>query len=433
MGVERMNDSDKRAILIVDDERDFRRVFRDNFEDLGYRVFEAGDGEEGLALATEHAGELRLVVTDIKMPKMDGEQLIRTLRERWPSLPILGITAHDDIKTKLHLLGQGAYYYLNKPLDPWPVVERLVENAIRVYEVELEIRSKRRREEEMARLVRNYLLHNAALGSAPSQSNGGLTAASGDSAAMGGRLLLDLDLRAIEIAAPGGDFAEWFERRGDELVFYLADASGHASVVACILACLSSLILHRCHHARTPTVIEMIEEIDQVLTRLREAGALDAKHYLTFFMGCIDLRSGELTYANAGHPEALLISAATDGNGKPNRRRLGSKGRPVGMPLGSKVTVERELLKPGDLLFVYSDGASEHLARQVDELEDIVAPLLAEPAKEIVREVESYLQDYFRSRGFKDDTTLLAIKVLPALVTEEARLTEGDSRTSPSS
>lgn len=426
-----MNDS-KRAILIVDDEADFRRIFRFRFEeDLRYQVFEAGDGEEGLAIATEYAGELGLVVTDIKMPKMSGEQLILELRKRWPALPILGITVHDDIKTKLHLLGKGAYYYLNKPLDPWPVVERLVENAMRVYDVELEIQTKRQKEEEMARLMRSYLLDNAELGRATRLSTNGPAAASLNSAAVLGRFSLDIDLVAIEIAAPGGDFAEWFERGDHELVFYLADAAGHASVVACILACLSSLILHRCHHARTPTVGDMIEEIDQVLTRLRVAGALGTNHYLTFFMGCIDLQTGELTYANAGHTEALLISAATDGGGTSIRRRLGSKGRPVGMPYGTKVTIERESLKPGDLLFLYSDGASEHLARGVDELEHVVAPLLAESAGVIVREVASYLHDNFSSRGFKDDTTLMAIKVLPALVAEEAQAVAGNSRITP--
>jgi sigma-B regulation protein RsbU (phosphoserine phosphatase) len=290
---------------------------------------------------------------------------------------------------------------------------------MRVYDVELKIENTRKKEEEMARMVRSYLMDSAELGRATRLSIGSPAAASPKSAAIG-RLSLDIDLEAIEITAPGGDFAEWFERGDHELVFYLADAAGHASVVACILACLSSLILHRCHHARTPTVEEMIEEIDQVLTRLRVAGALSPALYLTFFMGCIDLRSGELTYANAAHTEAFLFSAASDEGGTSIRRRLGSRGRAVGMPVGNKVTIEREFLKPGDLLFIYSDGASEHLARGMDELEQVVAPLLAEPARVIVQEVASYLQDYFSPRGFKDDTTLMAIKVLPAPVDEEA-------------
>jgi two-component system KDP operon response regulator KdpE len=412
-------DSDRRTILIVDDEADFRRLFRYQFEeDLGYKVLEAGDGEEGLALANEYAGALDLVVTDIKMPKMDGEHLIRELRERWPSLPILAITVHADIKNKLHLLGQGAYYYLNKPLDPWPVVERLVANAMRVHRLEMEIQGKRLKEEEMARLVRSYLLDNAQVGSA--RSGRGLAATSAGNVAVAGRLSLDIELEAIELTAPSGDFAEWFERRGDELIFYLADADGHASVVACILACLSSMILHRCHHGWAPTVAEMIEEVDEALKRLRAAGALDVRHFLTFFMGCIDLRSGELTYANAAHTDALLFSAASDGRERSTCRRLRSNGRGVGMPLGPKATVQRELLKPGDVLFLYSDGASEHLAGGDDELERVVGSLLAEPAKVIVQEVAKYLKAYF-GRGFKDDTTVLAIKVLPALVVESAR------------
>ena len=57
-----MNDLHKPAILIVDDEKDFRQTFRYKFqEDLGYTVFEAGDGEEGLEMAIQHSDELGLV------------------------------------------------------------------------------------------------------------------------------------------------------------------------------------------------------------------------------------------------------------------------------------------------------------------------------------------------------------------------------------
>ena len=75
------------GILVVDDEKDFRDLLRFHFEDLGYLVLEAGDGQEALDIFAERRREIDLVITDIRMPRLDGERLIQELRRRDPISP----------------------------------------------------------------------------------------------------------------------------------------------------------------------------------------------------------------------------------------------------------------------------------------------------------------------------------------------------------
>lgn len=411
-----MTKKKRRVILIVDDEDDIRTTFRYHFEDLDFDVEEAGNGEDALAIAEARSDALAVVVTDIRMPKMGGEELIRRLREHWPSLPIIGVTGHEDLRGKLELLGRGAYYYLEKPFDPWPVMERLIDNAIRVYDLEREIRRRRGKEQELARLVRSYILQNASraasevISAAVPREDAGET--TGADEGVERHLALDISLASLDTAEPAGDFAEWFERDGDEVIFYVADAAGHADLMPCILACLSSIVIHRSHHREKPTVERMISILDRDLQELRKLNALDSKHYLTFFLGSIDLRGGLMRYVSAAHNDVLLLRPDKDDEIRPEVRRLNSTCRPVGSPVGCNARVEELRLVPGDLLFVFTDGAYEHLAGGLNELERVATPLLAHPSQAVVHEVARYLENHFLPRGFPDDTTLMAIKVM---------------------
>jgi len=220
---------------------------------------------------------------------------------------------------------------------------------------------------------------------------------------------LDIRMQYIEHDRPGGDYVEYFKRNGREIVFYVADASGHADLLSCFMTCLASMVLHRSHHMACPTVDEIILTIDGALSELREAGALGHERYLTFFIGAVDLKTGELTYVNAGHPEAFLLR---DGR---EAMRLESNSRPVGFLFGTKPEVGRVCLMPGDLLFVYTDGASDLLELAggggVERLAELVEGLRDESAQTVVDAVTRHLHEQAREAGFPDDTTLLAVKV----------------------
>ena len=87
-------------ILIVDDEPSVRRMLRRLLSEGGYRIVEAGDGAEALEIAIRDESGFDLVITDIKMPVMDGRELGRLLHATLPGLPVLYTSAYtsDDGK-----------------------------------------------------------------------------------------------------------------------------------------------------------------------------------------------------------------------------------------------------------------------------------------------------------------------------------------------
>ncbi len=386
-----------KRLLVVDDEPRTLAILRDHFEDTGYEVLTAEDGDQGLATFEQQATTIDLVITDIRMPGLSGGELIQKLRQRRPFLPIIGITGHADLKGKLALLGEGAYYYLDKPLPDWPIVDRLVDNAIRLHRHEATVYDLRAKELSIGRLMRAYLIDRPIHGE---ESHGRV---------QGSGIDLRIAMDSANVERPGGDYVEWFRRGEEEVLFYLADAAGHDDLHACFMACLASMVLHRSHHGRRPGAGEIIQAIDHALSQLRQAEVLEAGKYLTFFLGLIDLGSGTLTYVNAGHPAAFLQGQEP--------RQLASNSRPVGFLFGQDPDSGELQLSPGDLLFVYSDGASEMLEEGdghqagVDRLAELLRPLEASPPAAIVTDTLELLRKKTADGQFEDDTTLLAIRI----------------------
>ena len=403
-----MSDSAQHTLLVVDDEVDFCLLFERHFRRLGYEVLSAADGVAALEVFEQRPWNIDLVISDIRMPRMDGSALIKELRQRRRHLPIIGITGEDDLKETLAFLDNGAYYYVEKPVEHWAIVERLVANAIHLHHREEELERNREKEREIARLLRAYLLHSPIgenrLGCHPDRV-----------------CELEVACEPIEIAYPSGDYAEWFERQSGDVVFYIADASGHNDLVASFTACLSSMVLHRSHHGsirrhEPPTAIEIIEAIDGALDDLRTADALGDQRYLTFFVGVIDLATRRLTYVNAGHQDGLWIRQQADGS--VTCERLASTCQAVGHLARWKFPVRAESrdMGPGDLLYLFTDGASELLGDGsandgIDRLAEILSEEPCTSARQAVDRVVGKLRQFVGHGDFEDDTTLLAVRI----------------------
>lgn len=102
-------------ILIVDDEKSIRRTLRDILEYEDFSVEEAGDGQEGLAMALKERYDI--ILCDIKMPKMDGMELLDKFMQTNPDSPIVMISGHGNIETAVEAVKKGAYDFIAKPLD----------------------------------------------------------------------------------------------------------------------------------------------------------------------------------------------------------------------------------------------------------------------------------------------------------------------------
>jgi two-component system, OmpR family, alkaline phosphatase synthesis response regulator PhoP len=111
-----------KTILVVDDERNIVELLRLYLEKEGWAVIAAGDGEEGLALHARHDPDL--VILDLMLPKLDGFEVCRELRRRG-DVPIVMLTARDDVVESIVGLELGADDYVAKPFNPRALVARI--------------------------------------------------------------------------------------------------------------------------------------------------------------------------------------------------------------------------------------------------------------------------------------------------------------------
>lgn len=102
-------------ILIIDDERSIRSTLKEILEFEKFEVFLAEDGEEGLAKAK--AGNFDLILCDIKMPKLDGIDILKALLEAGSEVPVVMISGHGSIETAVEAIKLGAFDFIAKPLD----------------------------------------------------------------------------------------------------------------------------------------------------------------------------------------------------------------------------------------------------------------------------------------------------------------------------
>jgi putative two-component system response regulator len=143
-----MSEAEKLTSLVVDDEPRLRHVLRRLMESDGFRCLEAGSGVEALAALREH--EVTVVLSDLRMPQMDGIELLRQVRARYPDTAVVMITAVADVDIAVSCLAIGAMDYLMKPFNLDEVRAR-VHQALEKRRLVLENRDYQERLEERVR------------------------------------------------------------------------------------------------------------------------------------------------------------------------------------------------------------------------------------------------------------------------------------------
>ena len=117
----------KPRILLVEDDRALREALADTLALGGYDYLEAADGVAALALLQKES--VAMVVSDVNMPGMDGHALLRSLRERFPQLPVLLMTAYGTVQNAVTAMREGAVDYLVKPFEPAALLDLVAQHA----------------------------------------------------------------------------------------------------------------------------------------------------------------------------------------------------------------------------------------------------------------------------------------------------------------
>jgi len=107
---------EKKAILVVDDEKNIRLTLSQSLEPLGIPVQTAFNGEEALQKLGE--GQFGMVFLDLKMPGMQGMDVLRRIKDDWPTARVIIITAHGTIESAVEAMKLGAVDFVQKPFSP---------------------------------------------------------------------------------------------------------------------------------------------------------------------------------------------------------------------------------------------------------------------------------------------------------------------------
>lgn len=287
-------------LLIIDDDDPVRESLAAWFEQSGFRVTEACSGDEALTLIAQKQPDLALC--DLNMPGMHGLQLLAKVTREHPSLPFIIISGKGDMGDVIQALKLGAWDYVTKPVTDLEVLEHSVGLAL-----------------ERAQLRRDKLHHQRELEAANQRLSEALRQREDDEAA--GQVLqfellpekgrrfgaMQLDYFIKPASALSGDFIDYFAIDHCHTGFYLADVSGHGISSALITAMLKNAFqryLQDCWQGSDKRLHNPSATLSSLNTQFVSSGV--SKH-LTLFYGRLNIDTGELSYASAGHyPQAIV-------------------------------------------------------------------------------------------------------------------------------
>ncbi len=341
-----MSETDGGAVLIIDDDDLVRRAFRRVLSYAGFDVSEAIDGASGLEAVRERNPSV--VLLDLRMPGMDGLDVLSRLVESRPEMPVLVVSGEGTMRDVVEALRRGAWDFVSKPVSDSELLVRAVERG-------LEKAALRRKNREYAESLR---LTNQRLSAALAELRADQHAARllqfqllpPDEFRLGS---LSCARRLFPSQVLSGDFLDYFPIGERFLGFYLADVAGHGAASAFVTAILTTLVgkYRELHQARGD---ETILHPQHLLTCL-DADLVPHRlgKHVTMFYGVLDSSSGRLVYANAGaYPFPFLSNAG-------KVQELECRGRPLNLPVTGRFGVGETELSPGGCLFIASDGVLE--------------------------------------------------------------------------
>ena len=363
-------------ILVVDDEPGMVRAVERVLGGI-HRVVGSQSSAHAAARATDFKPDL--VILDIRMPELDGFELMARLKADHPDVDIIMMTGSlDDLDQKLIRAIRGhAFYFIQKPFDR-EVLQTLVERC-------LELRWQRQENRRhVDRLERE-------LGDARAFQQGLLPARdmAGDQ--------LSISSRYVSCSELGGDLCDYVAIDSGRFALLIADVMGHGVSAAMLTGVVKS--------AFRAAYLDAYEPI-AVLERLRSSmAAFGPERFVTLIAAVLTTEERRLDYVNAGHPAGLLSS--TGGQ----LVRLASTGPLVSPALPDSAWEQRSVrMNPGDLLLLYTDGVSDALAIADDAGEEAILAAVrqhADGGAPLLDSILSRVRERLGGRRQTDDLTLL--------------------------
>ncbi|HEK3492355.1 UNVERIFIED_CONTAM: SpoIIE family protein phosphatase [Pseudomonas aeruginosa] len=331
------------TLLIIDDDEVVRESLAAYLEDSNFKVLQALNGLQGLQIFESEQPDL--VICDLRMPQIDGLELIRRIRQTASETPIIVLSGAGVMSDAVEALRLGAADYLIKPLEDLAVLEHSVRRALdRAY---LRVENQRYRDKLEAanrelQASLNLLQEDQNAGRQVQMNMLPVTPWSIEGLEFSHRIIPSLYL--------SGDFVDYFRVDERRVAFYLADVSGHGASSAFVTVLLKFMTTRLLYESRRNGTLPEFKP-SEVLAHINR-GLINTKlgKHVTMLGGVIDLEKNSLTYSIGGHlPLPVLF---VEGRAS----YLEGRGLPVGLFDDATYDDRVMELPPSFSLSLFSDG-----------------------------------------------------------------------------
>ncbi|MHB0805159.1 two-component system response regulator RssB [Stutzerimonas nitrititolerans] len=331
------------TLLIIDDDDVVRASLAAYLDDSGFRVLQAPNGPKGLELFDSERPDL--VICDLRMPQMDGLELIRLISERQNDLPVIVVSGAGVMNDAVEALRLGAADYLIKPLEDLAMLEHSVRRALDRSRLRLENRRYREQLETANRDLQaslHLLQEDQDAGRQVQMNMLPVTPWTTDDFQFAHQIIPSLYL--------SGDFVDYFRVDEHRIGFYLADVSGHgasSAFVTVLLKFMTTRLLYESRRGGTLREFKPSEVLDHI-----NRGLINCKlgKHVTMLGGVIDQERNVLHYSIGGH---LPMPVLYDGE---SARYLEGRGLPVGLFVDATYDDFEMVLPERFSLTLLSDG-----------------------------------------------------------------------------
>jgi phosphoserine phosphatase RsbU/P len=387
-------------ILIVDDDPLMLTLLSKFLNANGYTSYTVNNGQAALDLLAKE--EIRLIITDLDMPGLNGEQLCKAIRATnfGRYIYIIMITAQIGDKTLVKAMDAGVDDYICKPLNPVELKARL-SSSVRVLELESRLET---RNQKLSAALNEINL-------AQEEAKLALMEVLPVPEKIGG-IYFNWLFEASSFI--GGDIFDYFFAGDNHICFYLIDVSGHG-----VIAAMQAFTIHNDMQSSKADLQLMIAENRPLTSILSEFASeysfrfFNRKRndsYFTMILGLFDIKTGEIALLQAGHPPAIYLAQNSD-----KAQLIGDGGMPVGIVKHAQYDVKSIQMTLGDRLCLYSDGITE-CENEVAEMfgEDrLVNLFLAQrdnTLNEVIMTIENDLKLWRNGNVPNDDVTCLILE-----------------------
>ena len=385
-------------VLVADDDPATRLLLRRKLEKSGYHVICAKTGKEAVEQLSDNIAS---AVLDLKMPEGDGLYCLRYIRQHYPDMAPLMLTASENIANAVEAMKQGALDYVTKPFNPGQVaalVDKSVETcrqARRLKTAEKKLEQARQHQLFVATQIQRSLL----LGRPPANLPG-------------------MQIARMTIASQkiDGDFYDFIQLSPDSLDVVVADIMGKGIMAAFMAAALKSAFLRVINETRSlpeekgqPNPEQIVAGVHRHM--IEQMNELET--FVTFCYGRFDFVRHRFVFVDCGHVRTIHWQKTE------SRTHLLSG---VNMPLGFPETAPFQQMTvsfaPGDIFVFYSDGVTEAADPDGNLYgEDRLAALVEKNAEmdgnAMIDAIYNDVVDFTGTEMFSDDFTCVCAKIQP--------------------